>query len=67
MSSAFGPGCSTVAKTRHVQQDGIRFQGYRYMDPTLAGYVKEDIFLPHQGLFVLLTPKRRSATICSGS
>ncbi len=26
----------TVAKTRRVQQDGIRFQGYRYTDPTLA-------------------------------
>ena len=23
----------TVAKTRRVQQDGIRFQGYRYMEP----------------------------------
>jgi putative transposase len=33
----------TVAKTRRVQQDGIRFQGYRYLDPTLAGYVKEDV------------------------
>jgi len=33
----------TVAKTRRVQQDGIRFQGYRYMDPTLAGYVKEEV------------------------
>lgn len=30
----------TVAKTRRVQQDGIRFQGHRYIDPTLAGYVK---------------------------
>jgi len=35
----------TVAKTRRVQQDGIRFQGYRYMDPTLAGYVKEDVVI----------------------
>ena len=35
----------TVAKTRHVQQDGIRFQGYRYMDPTLAGYVKEEVVI----------------------
>jgi putative transposase len=32
----------TVAKTRRVQQDGIRFQGYRYLDPTLASYVKEE-------------------------
>lgn len=35
----------TVAKTRRVQQDGIRFQGYRYLDPTLAGYVKEDVLI----------------------
>lgn len=35
----------TVAKTRHVQQDGIRFQGYRYMDTTLAGYVKEEVMI----------------------
>jgi putative transposase len=35
----------TVAKTRHVQQDGIRFQGYRYMDQTLAGYVKEEVVI----------------------
>jgi putative transposase len=35
----------TVVKTRRVQQDGIRFQGYRYLDPTLAGYVKEDVVI----------------------
>jgi len=35
----------TVAKTRRVQQDGIRFQGYRYIDATLAGYVKEDVLI----------------------
>jgi putative transposase len=35
----------TVAKTRRVQQDGIRFQGYRYLDPTLAGYVKEEVVI----------------------
>jgi putative transposase len=35
----------TVAKTRRVQQDGIRFQGHRYLDPTLAGYVKEDVLI----------------------
>lgn len=35
----------TVRKTRRVQQDGIRFEGYRYMDPTLAGYVKEDVVI----------------------
>lgn len=35
----------TVSKTRRVQQDGIRFQGYRYIDPTLAGYVREDVVI----------------------
>jgi putative transposase len=35
----------TFAKTRRVQQDGIRFQGYRYMDPTLAGYVREEVVI----------------------
>jgi putative transposase len=35
----------TVAKTRRVQQDGIRFQGYRYLDPTLASYVKEEVVI----------------------
>jgi putative transposase len=35
----------TVAKTRRVQQDGIRFQGYRYIDPTLAGYVKDEVVI----------------------
>jgi putative transposase len=35
----------TVAKPRRVQQDGIRFQSYRYIDPTLAGYVKEDVVI----------------------
>jgi putative transposase len=31
----------TVAKTRRVQQDGIHFQGLRYLDLTLAAYVGE--------------------------
>lgn len=35
----------TVRKTRRVQQDGIRFEGYRYIDPTLAGFVKEDVLI----------------------
>ena len=35
----------TVKKTRRIQQDGIRFEGYRYMDPTLAGFVKEDVVI----------------------
>jgi len=35
----------TVAKTRKVHQDGIRFQGYRYMDTLLASYVKEEVLI----------------------
>ena len=40
----------TVAKTRKVHQDGIRFQGFRYIDVTLAAYVGQDVVLrydPH--------------------
>lgn len=33
----------TVATSRRVQQDGIRFQRLRYLDLTLAGYVGEDV------------------------
>jgi len=33
----------TVAKTRRVQQDGIRFAGQRYMDLNLAAFVGEDV------------------------
>lgn len=32
-----------VAKDRMVQRDGIRFQGLRYLDPTLAAYVGEHV------------------------
>ena len=35
----------TVAKTRRVHRDGIRFSGLRYIDPTLAAYVGEDVLL----------------------
>ena len=35
----------TVAKTRHVHRDGIRFQSMRYIDPTLAAYVDEDVVI----------------------
>ena len=35
----------TVAKLRRVHQDGIRFQGYRYLDTTLAAYVKEEVLI----------------------
>lgn len=32
-----------VAKTRTVHRDGIRFEGLRYFDPTLAAYVGEPV------------------------
>lgn len=32
-----------VAKPRTVHRDGIRFQGLRYFDPTLAGFVGEPV------------------------
>jgi putative transposase len=35
----------TVAKTRRVHQDGIRFQGYRYMDMMLSAYVGEEVII----------------------
>jgi putative transposase len=33
----------TVPTTRRVRPDGIRFAGMRYIDPTLAAYVGEDV------------------------
>jgi putative transposase len=33
----------TVATPRTVHPDGIRFQGFRYLDPTLAAYVGERV------------------------
>jgi putative transposase len=35
----------TVPKTRRVHRDGIRFTGLRYIDPTLAAYVGEEVLL----------------------
>jgi putative transposase len=35
----------TVARSRKVHRDGIHFQGMRYIDPTLAAYVGEDVVL----------------------
>jgi putative transposase len=35
----------TVAKTRIVRPDGIRFQGMRYIDSVLAAYVGETVLL----------------------
>ncbi len=35
----------TVPRARRVQPDGIHFQGFRYLDPTLAAYVREEIVI----------------------
>src|SRR6266568_8993303 len=35
----------TVAKGRQIQRDGIRFQGYCYIDPILAAYVGETVII----------------------
>jgi len=35
----------TVARSRKVHPDGIRFQGMRYMDLTLAAYIGEEVIL----------------------
>jgi putative transposase len=35
----------TVAKARKIHADGVRFQGMRYIDPTLAAYVGESVVL----------------------
>ncbi len=35
----------TVAKTRRVQRDGIHFAGLRFIDPTLAAYVGDDVMI----------------------
>jgi len=35
----------TVPKTRFVRSDGIHFTGMRYIDPTLAAYVGEEVLL----------------------
>src|SRR6266566_1275971 len=40
-----GPVALNVRENASGPQDGIRFQGYRYMDPTLAGYVKEEVVI----------------------
>jgi len=35
----------TVARTRRVQRDGIHFAGLRFIDPTLAAYVGDDVVI----------------------
>lgn len=67
----------TVAKMRKVQPDGVRFQGMRYIDPTLAAYVGESVVLRydprdlaevrlfHQGKFLCraICPELAGATV----
>ncbi len=35
----------TVAKSRVVHRDGVRFAGFRYVDPVLAAYVNEPVII----------------------
>lgn len=35
----------TAAKPRRVHKDGVYFAGLRFMEPTLAGYVGEDVVI----------------------
>jgi putative transposase len=35
----------TVARTRHVHRDGIRFHTYRYFDLNLAAYIGEEVVI----------------------
>jgi len=35
----------TVPRTRRVQQDGIHVHGLRYLSPTLAAYVREEVLI----------------------
>lgn len=35
----------TVPKSRKIHRDGIRFKGFRYMSPTLAAFVGEQVML----------------------
>lgn len=35
----------TVAKSRRIHRDGIKFQGFRYFSTTLAGFVGEDVII----------------------
>src|SRR5882672_2464574 len=40
----------TVPKSRKVRQDGIHFQGFRYLDLTLAAYVGEQVIIRYDPL-----------------
>jgi putative transposase len=35
----------TVARTRRVRRDGIRFSEFRYFDTVLSGYIGEDVII----------------------
>ena len=35
----------TVPKTRRVHADGIKFSGFRYIDPTLSAYIGEQVLV----------------------
>ena len=39
------PAASDGRQERKIQPDGVRFQGMRYIDPTLAAYVGESVVL----------------------
>jgi len=40
----------TVPKSRKVRQDGIHFQGFRYLDLTMAAYVGEQVIIRYDPL-----------------
>jgi putative transposase len=53
----------TVVKTRKIRPDGIRFQGFRYVDPPLAAYVGER---PSSAMTPAISPKSAcSSTIAT--
>jgi putative transposase len=39
-----------VARKRRVQQSGIAFEGYAYLDPTLSAYVGEEVMIRYDPL-----------------
>ena len=45
IAGAARPAAADGPKVRRVHPDGIRFLGMRYIDPTLAAYVGEDVML----------------------
>lgn len=62
----------TVAETRIVHRDGVRFQGLRYISPLLAAYVEEQVVIRydsrdilHKGQYICkaVGPDHTSATV----